>query len=115
MFMPKSIAKSLGGALSVLVCAPLAAIAGEDRMNIATNGAIILMPDIERLDCLAMADVIQRIDFSGYRDPDAAEPAPDHPDRSIFEYESALTAQEYFQCTLGASQDTDPALAFEKN
>lgn len=84
-------------------------------MHVASNGVMISMPDLDRLDCLAMADVIQRIDQSGYRDPDAPEPSPDHQDRSIFEYESALTAQEYFKCTLGASQGTDPGLAFEKN
>lgn len=109
MRFPASLAAVLG------LAAPVAVVADEDLTHIASNGAIVPMPDIESLDCPDMASVIQRIDASGYRDPDAPEPAEGHPDRSIFEYENALTAQEYFECTLGRSQGTDPGLAFDKD
>lgn len=107
----RCISASLAAALGLL---PLA-MADDGRTHVASNGAILPMPAIESLDCPAMADVIQRIDASGYRDADAPEPALNHPDRPIFEYENALTAQEYFQCTLGRSQGTDPGLAFDND
>ena len=93
---------------------PLPAMAEAANERVARNGAVVPMPPIESLDCAAMANVIQRIDAANYRDPNADDIPEGHPDRPIFDYENALTAEEYFKCTLGRSQDTDPGLAFEK-
>lgn len=94
---------------ALVVAAP--ASGGE---RVARNGAIVPMPPIEALDCPGMAGVIARIDASNYRDPDAPDLTPEHPDWPIFEYENQVTAREYFECTLSQSRDTDPGVAFEK-
>ncbi|MBY8975095.1 hypothetical protein KHP62_04700 [Rhodobacteraceae bacterium NNCM2] len=90
------------------------AVSEESDVIVASNGALVPIPDIDTLDCAEMAKVIMRIDASEYRDPVAEGPGPDHPDRVIFEYENSLTSREYFECTLGKSQYVDPSLAFIK-
>ena len=77
---------------------------------LASNGAVVAMPEISGLDCAGMSDVLRRIDISNYRGP---FPIPEgHPDWPIFEYEDRLTAQYYFSCTLGENQLEDPGTAF---
>lgn len=93
---------------------PMIGVAGESPVRVASNGSMVPMPDISSLDCSSMAEIIRRIDASGYREPEAEGPKPDHPDHEIFTYENELTAREYFECTLGNSQYVDPALAFNK-
>jgi len=77
---------------------------------LASNGAAVIMPEIETLDCDGMSQVLHRIDLSNYR---AAEPVPEgHPDWAIFEYEDRLTITRYWQCHLGEAQLKDPGPAF---
>jgi hypothetical protein len=77
---------------------------------LASNGAVVVMPDIAGLDCAAMGQVLRRIDQSHYRGPD---PVPEgHPDRPIFDYEDRLTGQYYYACTLGEHMLEDPGTAF---
>ena len=77
---------------------------------LASNGAIVVMPEIAGLDCAGMSDVLRRIDLSNYRGP---IPIPEgHPDWPIFEYEDRLTEQYYITCTLGEHQLEDPGTAF---
>lgn len=87
------------------------AFADETAVQRAQNGHLVAMPDIAGLDCAAMAQTIAGLDASGYRG-DSEDLGPDHPDHAIFQYENALTAAEYFQCTLGRSRSADPDLAF---
>ena len=77
---------------------------------LATNGAVVVMPDIAQLDCAGMSVVLRRIDQSNYRGPEAIPEG--HPDWPIFEYEDRLTGQYYFSCTLGENQLEDPGAAF---
>lgn len=77
---------------------------------LATNGAVVVMPEIAGLDCAGMSQALRRIDMSNYRGPD---PVPEgHPDWPIFEYEDRLTGQYYYTCTLGENQLDDPGTAF---
>jgi hypothetical protein len=77
---------------------------------LASNGAVVAMPEISGLDCDGMSDVLRRIDISNYRGP---FPIPEgHPDWPIFEYEDRLTKQYYLTCTLGDNQLEDPGAAF---
>lgn len=76
----------------------------------ASNGAVVVMPEIAHLDCAGMATVMRRIDQSNYRGPEAIPEG--HPDWPIFEYEDRLTGQYYFSCTLGENQLEDPGAAF---
>jgi hypothetical protein len=101
----------------VLLAASLPAAAGSDSIDaenapraLASNGAVIIMPDLAGLDCTGMSQVLRRIDMSNYRGPDPV--AEDHPDWPIFEYEDRLTGQFYFACTLGEHQLEDPGAAF---
>jgi hypothetical protein len=77
---------------------------------LASNGAVVVMPEIAQLDCPGMSTVMRRIDQSNYRGPEAIPEG--HPDWPIFEYEDRLTGQYYFSCTLGESQLEDPGAAF---
>ncbi|MEM9735421.1 MAG: hypothetical protein AAF908_02310 [Pseudomonadota bacterium] len=86
--------------------------AGETPVRVAANGAQVPMPDIASLDCAGLARTIAAIDASGYRGETEDLP-PSHPDHGIFLYENALTATEYFECTLGQSRNADPELAFQ--
>ena len=77
---------------------------------LASNGAVVVMPDIAGLDCAAMGQVLRRIDLSNYR---GLDPVPEgHPDRPIFDYEDKLTGQYYYSCTLGEHKLEDPGTAF---
>ena len=77
---------------------------------LASNGAVVVMPDIAGLDCAAMGQVLRRIDQSNYR---GLDPVPEgHPDRPIFDYEDRLTGQIYYSCTLTEHQLADPGAAF---
>lgn len=77
---------------------------------LASNGAIVLMPDIAGLGCAEMAEVLRLIDESRYRQ---ARPLPHgHPDRPIFDYEHRLAGAYYFSCIMGAYRLDDPAPAF---
>ncbi len=89
------------GALPDLSLAPRA---------LASNGAIVAMPAIDGLSCRGMADLLDRIDESGYRD---FRPVPErHPDREIFEYEHRLAAAYYHRCVMSGHLLEDPAPAF---
>ena len=77
---------------------------------LASNGAVVVMPDLAGLDCAAMGQVLRRIDLSNYR---GLDPVPDgHPDYPIFDYEDRLTERYYFSCTLGEYRLEDPGAAF---
>ena len=77
---------------------------------LASNGAVVVMPDIAGLDCAGMSQVLRRIDLSNYR---GLDPVPEgHPDRPIFDYEDRLTGQIYYSCTLGENLLDDPGAAF---
>ena len=77
---------------------------------LASNGAVVVMPDIAGLDCAGMSQVLRRIDLSNYR---GLDPVPEgHPDRPIFDYEDRLTGQFYYTCTLGVQKLADPSAAF---
>jgi len=77
---------------------------------LASNGAVVVMPEIAGLDCDGMETVLRRIDQSNYR---GQETIPEgHADWPIFEYEDRLTGQHYFSCTLGENQLEDPGTAF---
>ena len=105
------------GPLVVLVALGLAAGARTQTVDMSTapralasNGAVVVMPEIAGLDCAAMDQVLRRIDLSNYR---GADPVPEgHPDRPIFEYEDRLTGRIYFSCILGGHQLEDPGAAF---
>ena len=93
------------------VAAGAGTIDGADvpRMT-ASNGAVILMPEIASLDCDGMNEALRRIDLSKYRGP---EPLPEgHPDRPIFDYEDRLAGRYYFACTLDRHRLEDPSSAF---
>ena len=77
---------------------------------LASNGAVVAMPEIAGLDCTGMSDVLRRIDISNYRGPVVVPEG--HPDWPIFEYEDRLTKQYYFSCTLGDNLLEDPGTAF---
>jgi hypothetical protein len=82
------------------------------RRALASNGAIIAMPELSGLDCSGMAEVLGLIDQSRYRGP---EPVPeDHPDREIFEYEHRLAAAHYHACIMSGSRLDDPGPAFSQ-
>ena len=103
--------------LAALVALGLAAGAGAQTAGtsaapraLASNGAVVVMPEIAGLDCAAMSQVLRRIDLSNYR---GLDPIPEgHPDRPIFEYEDRLTGRIYFSCILGGHQLEDPGAAF---
>ncbi len=77
---------------------------------LASNGAVVVMPDLAGLDCAAMSQVLRRIDLSSYR---GLDPVPEgHPDRQIFDYEDRLTGRYYYSCTLGENRLEDPGAAF---
>ena len=76
----------------------------------ASNGAVVALPEIAELSCTEMAEVLYMLDLSRYRGPD---PLPrDHPDWKIFDYEDRLTQRHYYDCMLSASQLEDPGAAF---
>jgi hypothetical protein len=77
---------------------------------LASNGAVVVMPEVAGLDCAGMGQVLRRIDLSNYRGHD---PVPKgHPDRPIFDYEDRLTRRYYYSCILGKNQLDDPGAAF---
>ncbi len=77
---------------------------------LASNGAVVVMPDLAGLDCAGMGQVLRQIDLSHYR---GLDPVPEgHPDRPIFDYEDRLTGKFYYACTLGGHQLEDPGVAF---
>ncbi len=86
-----------------------ASIPTEPRI-LASNGAVVAMPEIAGLDCAGMGQVLRRIDQSNYR---GLDPIPvGHPDRPIFDYEDRLTGKYYYACTLGEHRLEDPGAAF---
>ena len=103
--------------LAALTALGLAAVAGAQTADtssaprvLASNGAVVVMPEIAGLDCAAMSQVLRRIDLSHYR---GLDPIPEgHPDRPIFEYEDRLTGKYYYACTLGEHWLGDPGAAF---
>ncbi len=105
------------GPLVVLVALGLAAGARAQTVDtstapraLASNGAVVVMPEIAGLDCAAMSQVLRRIDLSNYR---GLDPVPEgHPDRPIFDYEDRLTRRYYYSCTLGEHTLEDPGAAF---
>jgi hypothetical protein len=77
---------------------------------LASNGAVVVMPDLAGLDCAGMSQVLRRIDMSNYR---GLDPVPEgHPDRPIFNYEDRLTKQYYHACTSGENKLENPSTAF---
>ena len=101
-------------ALAALSLAAAARAQTVDMSNaprvLASNGAIVVMPEIAGLDCAGMGQVLRRIDLSNYR---GLDPVPEgHPDRPIFDYEDQLTVRIYYSCTLGENQLDDPGSAF---
>ncbi len=79
---------------------------------LASNGAIIAMPEIAGLDCSGMAEILGLMDRSRYRGP---EPVPQgHPDREIFEYEHRLAAAHYHACIMSGHRLDDPGPAFSR-
>lgn len=77
---------------------------------IASNGAVIEMPEIAGLDCPGMERALRRIDLSHYRGPG---PLPEgHPDWPIFDYEDRLSGAWYFTCTVDRHRLEDPGPAF---
>ena len=77
---------------------------------VASNGAVVVMPDIAGMDCAAMSHVIRRLDMSKYR---GSDPVPEgHRDWPIFVYEDRLSAAYYFSCTLSENRLADPGSAF---
>ena len=101
-------------ALVALGLAPGARAGTDDTSTapraLASNGAVVVMPDIAGLDCAAMSQVLRRIDLSNYR---GLDPVPEgHPDRPIFDYEDRLTSKYYYACTLGEHRLEDPGAAF---
>lgn len=94
----------------LIVLATAAASHADPQRLMASNGAVVTLPEIAALSCPEMAEVLYLIDLSNYRD---AEPLPrDHPDWAIFDYEDRLTQRLYYDCMLGASQLEDPGTAF---
>lgn len=76
----------------------------------ASNGAIVMMPDFTEFDCTEMARVLRRIDLSNYRGPDPLHVG--HPDWLIFEYEDAVAKKFYYACTMVENRLEDPGPAF---
>jgi hypothetical protein len=77
---------------------------------LASNGAVVVMPEIAGLDCAGMSQVLRRIDLSNYR---GLDPVPEgHPDRPIYDYEDRLTGRYYYSCTLSENRLEDPGAAF---
>lgn len=101
-----------GLALGLGPAAPQGARAGLDAAPraLASNGAIVLMPEIAGLGCAEMAEALRLIDASRYRE--ARPVPPGHPDRPIFDYEHRLAGAYYFGCIMGAHRLDDPAPAF---
>lgn len=112
------------GRIGLVLLALVLPVAGGDRTalaqaaidasdaprTLASNGAVVIMPPIEALDCAGMAQVLRRIDFSAYR---GAEPVPKgHPDWPIFVYEHRLSGTYYRQCILADNRLADPGEAF---
>ena len=79
---------------------------------LASNGAIVPMPEIVGLGCGDMAETLGLIDQSRYRGPGPVPPG--HPDREIFEYEHRLAAAYYHACILSGSRLEDPGPAFSR-
>ena len=103
--------------VAALVMLGLSAIAQAESHDIskaprvlASNGAVVVMPDIASLDCAGMLHVLRRIDLSNYRGPVTIPEG--HPDWPIFDYEDRLTERHYYSCTLGENQLEDPGTAF---
>jgi len=77
---------------------------------LASNGAIVVMPGIEQLDCDGLTQVLHRLDLSNYR---GVDPVPaDSPDRAIFDYEDRLARAYFRRCIMSADRLEDPAPAF---
>jgi hypothetical protein len=84
--------------------------AASEPRAVASNGAVVVMPELAGLDCAGMSYVLRRIDLSSYRSP-AAFPKVE-PDIQIFEYEDRLAAQYYHSCIMVGNKLEDPADAF---
>ena len=79
---------------------------------LASNGAIVVMPEIDGLSCAGMAEALEAIDQSRYRGP---QPVPQgHPDSEIFAYEHRLAAAYYRRCIMAGHGLEDPAPAFSR-
>lgn len=79
---------------------------------LASNGAIVVMPEIGGLSCRQMTEVLGLIDRSGYR---GALPLPEgHPDGEIFAYEHRLAAAFFRECILTGHGLDDPGPAFSQ-
>lgn len=84
----------------------------EAPRKLASNGAIVLMPEIARLDCRDMTEVLALLDRSGYRGPEPVQAG--HPDREIFAYEHRLAAAYFSDCILEGHWLDDPGAAFSQ-
>ncbi|HUF87978.1 MAG TPA: hypothetical protein VMM59_11405 [Thermohalobaculum sp.] len=80
--------------------------------KLASNGAIVLMPEIARLDCRDMTEVLALLDRSGYRGPEPLQAG--HPDREIFAYEHRLASAYFRDCILDGHWLDDPGAAFSQ-
>ncbi len=81
-----------------------------DSEFVATNGIVIMAPEVEAMDCPAIIDKLGEIDRSQYRG--ATDIVPEgHPDRPIFDYENALSQRNYDFCITDEVilQDASPA------
>lgn len=79
---------------------------------LASNGAVVLMPEIDRLGCRDIIEVLALIDRAGYR---GALPLPeDHPDRAILEYEDRLARVYFDDCIRAGHGLEDPGPAFRQ-
>jgi hypothetical protein len=77
---------------------------------IASNGVVVPMPDIAKLDCTGMTEALRRIDQSNYRGAEVL--TPQDRDWPIFAYEDRLARAYYTECMLREHALGDPGTAF---
>jgi len=102
-----------GVAVALAAAAPSPAPgAGHDQppRALASNGAVVEMPEIGGLDCAGMEAALRRADLSDYRGGQLLWPG--HPDWPIFEYEDRLARRFYADCVLRDHVLDDPAPTF---
>lgn len=104
-----AIAATLAAAWA-LAALPQGAAGATPARVIASNGAVIEMPEIAGLDCPGMERVLRLIDLAGYRGP--APLLPEDPDWQIFDYEDRLSRAHYFGCIVRQHGLDDPGPAF---
>lgn len=85
------------------------AVAGEFR---AQCGTVLPAPDIASLNCAEQEALMRMYTDRDYRKD--AQPAEDHPDREIFDYENRLADSFYSRCLRGAFDFRALTPAFSK-